>query len=81
MARKLTAQQAVNALTRNDRFGSWGVLIPWGIGVTAMIGMAICVFRTDSTTHFGRIRPRVSGQIDHPLRLKSTSRFGGNRPS
>jgi hypothetical protein len=40
-----------------------------------------CVFRTDSTTHFGRIRPRVSGQIDHPLRLKSTSRFGGNRPA
>jgi len=35
-----------------------------------------CVFRTDSTTHFGRIRPRVSGQIDHQFRMKSTSRFG-----
>ncbi|BAD39256.1 hypothetical protein STH271 [Symbiobacterium thermophilum IAM 14863] len=27
-----------------------------------------CVFRTDSTTHSGRIRPLITDEIDHRLR-------------
>ena len=45
-------------------------------GVHGLFPFHGCVFRRDSTTHSGRIRPLIPGASDHPFRGHPTTRSG-----